>query len=106
LPKSKIGQAIGYVMSRWDHLRCYVSDGRFEIDNNLVENAIRPISFSVDLLIFLYIPDSIAGKTNFCCPRRAGSARPRRPAGGVRHRTDTFQFPSVFFLSQIPVSQP
>ena len=44
LPKSKMGMAIGYMMSRWDLLRRYATDGRFEIDNNLVENAIRPVA--------------------------------------------------------------
>ena len=44
LPKSSIGQAIAYALSRWDKLMIYTDDGRLEIDNNLVENAIRPIA--------------------------------------------------------------
>jgi len=44
LPKSDLGKAIGYMMNRWDRLRRYASDGLLEIDNNLVENAIRPIA--------------------------------------------------------------
>jgi len=44
LPKSKLSQAIGYMLNRWDRLCRYVSDGLLEIDNNLVENAIRPIA--------------------------------------------------------------
>jgi hypothetical protein len=39
-----MGIAIGYMMSRWDLLRRYTADGRFEIDNNMVENAIRPVA--------------------------------------------------------------
>lgn len=43
-PKSKIGQAIAYTLSRWDKLCLYVKDGMLEIDNNLAENAIRPVA--------------------------------------------------------------
>lgn len=44
LPKSDLAKAIGYMMNRWQLLRRYASDGLVEIDNNLVENAIRPIA--------------------------------------------------------------
>jgi transposase len=44
LPKSPWGQAVSYTLSRWEKLSRYVEDGRIEIDNNLVENAIRPIA--------------------------------------------------------------
>ena len=44
LPKSAIGQAIDYTLSLWTRLRRYVEDGRLEIDNNLVENSIRPVA--------------------------------------------------------------
>jgi transposase len=42
LPQSLIGQAIDYTLSQWPTLGVYLADGRIEIDNNLVENAIRP----------------------------------------------------------------
>lgn len=44
LPKSQIGKAFRYSMDRWDQLSAYLKDGTLEIDNNLVENAIRPIA--------------------------------------------------------------
>jgi hypothetical protein len=44
LPKSPIGQAIAYCIPRWDNLLNYLHDGSFEIDNNLAENAMRPIA--------------------------------------------------------------
>jgi len=44
LPKSAIGKAITYCIPRWDNLMAYLNDGSLEIDNNLVENAIRPIA--------------------------------------------------------------
>lgn len=44
LPKSPIGKAFRYTMDRWDQLSAYLYDGILEIDNNLVENAIRPLA--------------------------------------------------------------
>jgi hypothetical protein len=42
LPRSAMGQAIDYALSNWPLLGVYLEDGRIEIDNNLVENSIRP----------------------------------------------------------------
>jgi len=44
LPQSKIGKAIAYALKRWDKLQRYTEYGQVEIDNNLVENAIRPVA--------------------------------------------------------------
>lgn len=44
LPKSPIGKAAAYCIPRWDNLIAYLLDGSLEIDNNLAENAIRPIA--------------------------------------------------------------
>ena len=44
LPKSAIGLATAYCIPRWDKLMNYLMDGSLEIDNNLAENAIRPIA--------------------------------------------------------------
>ncbi len=41
-PSSATGQALSYMHNEWDHLICYLDDGRLEIDNNGAENAIRP----------------------------------------------------------------
>jgi transposase len=44
LPKSLIGKAIAYSLRRIKTLSLYTTDGRLEIDNNLIENTIRPIA--------------------------------------------------------------
>ena len=44
LPKSPIGKAITYALQRWKGLCAYAKDGQLEIDNNLVENRIRPVA--------------------------------------------------------------
>jgi len=42
LPKSPLGAALNYALGQWAALGVYLGDGRVEIDNNGVENAIRP----------------------------------------------------------------
>jgi transposase len=44
LPRSTIGKAIGYMLNQWPKLIVYATDGLLELDNNLVENAIRPVA--------------------------------------------------------------
>ena len=43
-PKSPIGVAVRYAVSLWSELENYLHDGHLEIDNNLTENAIRPLA--------------------------------------------------------------
>jgi transposase len=42
--KSKIAEAIRYALSRWQGLGRFLDDGRVELDSNVVERAIRPIT--------------------------------------------------------------
>lgn len=44
LPKSAIGKAIAYNLKLWPRLIRYTEQGRFHIDNNLIENSIRPVA--------------------------------------------------------------
>jgi transposase len=60
LPQSLLGQAIEYALGQWQTLGAWLSDGRVEIDNNLVENAIRPTA--VGKKNWLFIGDKDAGQ--------------------------------------------
>jgi len=42
LPQSDLGKALHYTAGQWPKLTRYVQDGRWPIDNNACENAIRP----------------------------------------------------------------
>jgi transposase len=42
LPKSKLGEALGYLNNQWPRLVRYLDNGAYPIDNNPAENAIRP----------------------------------------------------------------
>lgn len=42
LPGSTLGKAVSYFLNEYTAMVGYLRDGRFEIDNNLVENDVRP----------------------------------------------------------------
>jgi hypothetical protein len=44
LPQSAIGKACYYLIARYNKIYRYLLDGRLEIDNNLIENCIRPVA--------------------------------------------------------------
>lgn len=54
--QSKIGEAIRYTLSNWELLNNYLKDGRIEIDNNLLENAIRPFALGRKNWLFMGSP--------------------------------------------------
>ena len=98
LPQSLMGKAIGYALNQWPSLLLYLEDGRIEserigdslpqaarrasearqIDNNLIENAIRPSA--IGKKNWLFIGDARAGDrsailyTIIECRRRRGLA--------------------------------
>jgi hypothetical protein len=43
-PKSALGKAIGYVLTRWTALTRYRDDGVLEIDKNAAERALRGVA--------------------------------------------------------------
>jgi len=44
LPKSPMGQAIGYARSNWAALNRYLEAGFLQIDNNASERALKPVA--------------------------------------------------------------
>jgi transposase len=53
LPQSLLGIAMDYTLGQWQTLGVYLGDGRVEIDNNLVENAIRPTALGKKNWLFV-----------------------------------------------------
>ena len=51
-PQSPMGKAIAYAKTRWTGLGAYALHGQMEIDNNLVENAVRPLAIGRKAYLF------------------------------------------------------
>jgi len=62
LPKSKFGEAVRYALGQWTMFESYLSDGEMEIDNNLVENAIRPTKLGAKN--YMFFGSAEAGELN------------------------------------------
>ena len=58
LPRSSLGKAVNYFRNEFQALMGYLRDGRFEIDNNLVENSIRPTAVGRRRWLFIGHPDA------------------------------------------------
>lgn len=62
LPESNLGKAVNYALGQWDKFVLYLENGELEIDNNLVENAIRPTKLG--LKNYLFFGSAEAGENN------------------------------------------
>jgi hypothetical protein len=51
-PASLMGKALFYGLGHWASLARYLEDGHFEIDNNLAENAVRPLKLGAKNWLF------------------------------------------------------
>lgn len=56
-PSTKLGQAIHYMLTREEGFYAYLYDGRLEIDNNSLENQIRPFAIGRKNWLFLGSPE-------------------------------------------------
>jgi transposase len=58
LPQSTMGKAVRYFLNEYTALVGYLRDGRFLIDNNLVENDVRPAAVGRRRWLFIGHPDA------------------------------------------------
>jgi transposase len=61
LPKSPIGEAIGYALNQWQALLRYTTQGFLEIDNNAAERALRAVA--VGRKNYLFFGSDVGGQT-------------------------------------------
>ena len=53
LPKSKLGEALGYLRNHWGPLQTYLSDGRVPMDNNEVEQLMKQVAIGRKNWLFI-----------------------------------------------------
>ena len=82
LPQSAMGKAISYTLNLLPQLEIYLNDGRIHIDNNPVENAIRPTA--IGKKNWLFIGEAQAGQRSAILYTLIESCR--------THRLDPFQY--------------
>jgi transposase len=62
LPRSDIGEAIGYLRNQWSALKVYLRDGRIPIDNDQSEQTLRPLTVGRSNWLFLGHPRAAPGR--------------------------------------------
>jgi transposase len=62
LPRSRIGEALGYLRNQWSALTVYLGDPRIPIDNGQSEQIIRPLTVGRNNWQFLGHPKAAAGR--------------------------------------------
>ena len=82
LPQGLLGKAIDYMLVRWESFTRFLQDGRLEIDNNLIENAIRPTAIGKKNWLFVGAPE--AGERSAIIYTLLGSCR--------RHRINPYEY--------------
>ena len=58
LPKSGLGQASAYLLNQWTPLTAHLNHSETRLDNNLIENAIRPSAIGKKNWLFIGHPDA------------------------------------------------
>lgn len=58
LPKSRLGEALGYLRNQWEPLTSYVQDGRLPIDNNATERDLRALTIGRKNWLFIGSPEA------------------------------------------------
>ena len=82
LPQGLLGQAIDYTLKRWTALNQFITDGTLEIDNNGIENSIRPSALGKRNWMFIGHPE--AGERSAVIYTLLGSCR--------RHAINPFDY--------------
>ena len=94
LPQGLLGQAIDYALKRWEALSHFIADGTLEIDNNLIENAIRPSALGKKNWMFVGHPE--AGERSAVIYSLLGSCR--------RHEINPFDYLKDLF-TRLPAAK-
>lgn len=101
LDSSRIGKAIAYTYAILPKLSRYVLDGRYRIDNNLVENTIRPLAIGRKNYLFCG-NDAAAVRAALigCC--KAAQVDPRIWMEDILSRMPQYEFGKKDFAELLP----
>ena len=101
-PSTPLGKAMGYLHNQWKGLVRFCDDGRYGIDTNPIENAIRP--FCVGRRNWLFA-DTVAGANASAAYSTRSSNAPRR-TGSIPTPTCAMCSPSCPRRNRSPRSKP
>ena len=84
-PKTKLGKALHYLQAQWPALVRYLDDGRYPIDNNAIENAIRPFAIGRKNWMFSKSPAGAVASANLYSLIETAKGHSIEPYAYLRH---------------------
>lgn len=84
-PKTKLGEALHYLQAQWPPLVRYLEDGRYPIDNNPIENAIRPFAIGRKNWLFSNSPAGVRASANLYSLIESAKGNGLEPYAYLRH---------------------
>ena len=93
-PKSLTGKAITYCLNQWQRLYNYIYDGHVKMDNNIVENSIRPFVVGRKNWLFSGTPDGAAASATLYSLIETAKANNLEPYAYLRFLFEKLPFTS------------
>jgi transposase len=91
-PKSLLGKAFNYTLSQWPRLIKYLDNGLVRMDNNLIENAIRPFVVGRKNWLFSVTPEGARASAVFYSLIETAKANGLEPSGYLRYLFKKFPY--------------
>ena len=108
-PRSLLGKAFNYTLSQWPRLIKYLDNGLVRMDNNLIENAIRPFVIGRKNWLFSVTPEGARASALFYSLIETAKANGLEPSNYLRYLFEKFPYAKtsedVFNLLPMNISE-
>ena len=84
-PKSTLGKALHYLNQQWPRMIRYLDDGQYPIDNNFLENAIRPFAVGRKNWLFCQSMRGASASANLYSVVETAKANGLDPCAYLKH---------------------
>jgi len=91
-PQSLLGKAFNYTLSQWPRLIKYLDNGLVRMDNNLIENAIRPFVIGRKNWLFSVTPKGAEASASFYSLIETAKANGLEPSKYLRYLFEKFPY--------------
>jgi len=91
-PQSILGKAFGYTLSQWPRLIRYLHTGFVRMDNNLIENAIRPFVIGRKNWLFSVSPEGARASASFYSLIETAKANGLEPSRYLRYLFEKYPY--------------
>ena len=108
-PQSLLGKAFNYTLNQWPRLIKYLDNGLVRMDNNLIENAIRPFVIGRKNWLFNVTPEGARASASFYSLIETAKANGLEPSKYLRYLFEKFPYAKtsedVFNLLPMNISE-